>query len=452
MLRISTLLLIVVLAAGTLHAQNAERITLEQAINIALENNIALKQAENRMIVQDANVRSAQMDFLPNLNLGINGSRNTGRQFIQETLTYDDLTSLSSGASLSSSIVVFDGLRNINNLRATQTTRLSAEETLQRARENVIFNTASTYLNVLLNQELLGIAKQNLEASQKQLEQVKAQVEVGMRPMVDLYNQEAVVANNEFQIVERENALNISIVQLVRVMAIDPMKEYEFVTPGINEDELEVKSFNLNQLIQYAMSNRSDLKSSESQIKVSQYNLRVARGALLPTLSLSGSLSGRYSDQFRERNASNQLIDVRYFDQLLDRQRSYSFGFNLQVPIFNRYNNTRNIQAGQVEYKNALLDLEAKKLEINQEVRQAYNDYLSASKQLETTERALLASSKAYETEQERYRVGASTLIELTRANAEFVSASSNRVQAIYRFVFQEKLLDYYLGQVATTL
>lgn len=445
-------MLIVVLAVGTLHAQNAERITLEQAINIALENNIILKQAENRMLIQDANVRSAQMDFLPNLNFGLNGSRNTGRQFIQETLTYDDLTSLSSGASLSSNVVVFDGLRNINNLRATQTTKLSAEETLQRSRENVIFNTASTYLNVLLNQELLGIAKQNLEASQKQLEQVKAQVEVGMRPMVDLYNQEAVVANNEFQIVERENALNISIIQLVRVMAIDPMKEYEFVTPGINEDELEVKSFNLNQLIQYAMANRSDLKSSESQIKVSQYNVRIARGALLPTLSLSGSLSGRYSDQFRERNASNQLIDVGYFDQVLDRQRSYSFGFNLQIPIFNRYNNTRNIQASQVEFKNALLDLEAKKLEINQEVRQAYNDYLSASKQLDTTERALTAASKAYETEQERYRVGASTLIELTRANAEFVSASSNRVQAIYRFVFQEKLLDYYLGQVATTL
>ena len=452
MLRISSLMLIVVLAVGTLHAQNAERITLEQAINIALENNIILKQAENRMLIQDANVRSAQMDFLPNLNFGLNGSRNTGRQFIQETLTYDDLTSLSSGASLSSNVVVFDGLRNINNLRATQTTKLSAEETLQRSRENVIFNTASTYLNVLLNQELLGIAKQNLEASQKQLEQVKAQVEVGMRPMVDLYNQEAVVANNEFQIVERENALNISIIQLVRVMAIDPMKEYEFVTPGINEDELEVKSFNLNQLIQYAMANRSDLKSSESQIKVSQYNVRIARGALLPTLSLSGSLSGRYSDQFFERNASNQLIDVGYFDQVLDRQRSYSFGFNLQIPIFNRYNNTRNIQASQVEFKNALLDLEAKKLEINQEVRQAYNDYLSASKQLDTTERALTAASKAYETEQERYRVGASTLIELTRANAEFVSASSNRVQAIYRFVFQEKLLDYYLGQVATTL
>jgi outer membrane protein len=122
------------------------------------------------------------------------------------------------------------------------------------------------------------------------------------------------------------------------------------------------------------------------------------------------------------------------------------------VPIFNRYNVTRNVQVSQIQYKNALLELEAKQLEVYQEVRQAYNDYLAASKQLETTERSLTAATKAFETEQERYRVGASTLIELTRSQAEFVNASSNRVQSVYRFVFQEKLLEYYLGRITTEL
>lgn len=448
MSRLSLLLLFVVFSVSTAHAQTPQRITLQEAIDIALENNITLRQAENNMILQNAGVTSAQMDFLPNLNFGLNGSRNTGRQFVQETLSYDDLTTLSSGASISSGVTIFDGLRNINNLRAAQTSKLSAEENLQRAKENVIFNTASSYLSVLLNQELLSIAKENLEASQKQLEQVQAQVEVGMRPMVDLYNQEALVANNEFQIVERENALNISIIQVIRILAIDPMQDYEFVTPGIDEENLEVKNFSLTQLIEQAMLNRSDLRGTEAQIKLSEYNLRIARGAYLPTVSLSGSVSGGYSDQFRERTPSGEVVDVSYFDQITDRNRRYSIGFNIQVPIFNRYNTKLNVQRSQVDYKNAMLDLEAKKLEINQEVRQAYNDYLSASKQLDTTERALLAASKAYETEQERYRVGASTLIELTQANAEFVSASSNRVQAVYRFVFQEKLLNYYLGQV----
>lgn len=452
MIRSTTLMLILLLTLSSLNAQSVTRITLEEAVQMALENNPALKQAENRMIIQDANVKAAQANFLPNLNAGFSGQQNTGRQFVQETLSYDDRTTSNVQASISTNIVIFDGLRNIHNLRATQNTRLSAEEVLKRTRENVIFNTASNYLNVLLNEELLTIARQNLEASQKQLEQVKAQVEVGMRPMVDLYNQEAVVANNEFQIVERENSLNISKLQLIRILSIDPVREYEFVTPGVDESNLEVKDFSLTELIQRAMTNRSDLKSTETQINISQYNLRIARGAYLPTVSLSANLSGSYSDQFRERTQQGTLQNVGFYDQLTDRNRRYSFGFNVQIPIFTRYNNKRQVQISQVDYKNALLDLESKKLEIFQEVRQAYNDYLSSSKQLETTERALLASSKAYETEQERYRVGASTLIELTRANAEFVNASSNRVQAVYRFVFQERLLEYYLGLITVEL
>jgi outer membrane protein len=452
MIRLITLMLILTFAVSSLNAQSNNRITLEEAVQMALDNNPLLKQAENRMLIQDANVKTAQANFLPNLNASFSGQQNTGRQFVQETLSYDDLTTSNVQGSLSTNVVIFDGLRNIYNLRSARDTRLSAEETLKRTRENVIFNTATSYLTVLLNQELLTIAKQNLEASQKQLEQVKAQVEVGMRPMVDLYNQEAVVANNEFQIVERENALNISKLQLIRILSIDPVQDYEFVTPGVEESNLVAKDFSLTELISRAMSNRSDLKSTETQINISQYNLRIARGAYLPTVSLNASLSGAYADQFREIAPQGGVRNVGFYDQFTDRNRRYAFGFNVQIPIFTRYNNKRQVQISQVEYKNAILELESKKLEIYQEVRQAYNDYLSSTKQLETTERALLASSKAYETEQERYRVGASTLIELTRANAEFVNASSNRVQAVYRFVFQERLLEYYLGLITVEL
>lgn len=450
MIRFNTLLLSVLILVGTINAQpTPQRITLEDAVRIALENNISLKQRENLMIVQDANVTAARANFLPNLNASIGGQQSTGRQLIQETLEYDDRTTKEISGQLSSNVVIFDGLRNINNLRSARSTRLTAEENLERFRENVIFNTASSYLGILLNEELLTIARQNLEASQQQLEQVRAQVEVGMRPMVDLYNQEAVVANNEFQIVERENALNISKLQLISILSMDPVQEYEFVTPGVDESNLEVKNFSLHELIERAMRERSDLKAASTQIEVSQYNLRSARGAYLPTVSLSASLSSRYRDQVLDIETGGIM---NFFDQFTDVNRSYGFGFNVSIPIFSRYVTPRQVQISKIDYKNALLDLEAKKLEIYQEVRQAYNDYLSTAKQLETTERALLASSKAYETEQERYRVGASTLIELTAANAEFVNASSNRVQAVYRFVFQERLLEYYLGLITIEL
>jgi outer membrane protein len=175
--------LALLLLAGSVsisEAQPSRQITLEQAIDMALQNNTALMQAENNMMIQDANVRSAQADFLPNLNAGFNGQRRTGRQFVQETLQFDDFTTNTMGGSLNSNIIVFDGLRNIQTLRAAQSSRLSAAEMLERQRENVIFSTAVAYLNVILGEELLLIARENLESSSKQLEQIQAQVEVGM--------------------------------------------------------------------------------------------------------------------------------------------------------------------------------------------------------------------------------------------------------------------------------
>jgi outer membrane protein len=450
--------LIVLLLFGVLtsaQAQTSQKITLQEAIELALENNPALRQAENNMLLQDANVRSAQMDFLPNLNAGFNGQRRTGRQFVQETLEFDDFTTNTIGGSINTNIVVFDGLRNINSLRASQTARLSAEELLERQRENVIFNTAVAYLNVILGEELLSITKENLESSRQQLEQIQAQVEVGMRPLVDLYNQEAIVARNEFEIIQQENSMNINKLNLIRIMAIDPLQEYEFEIPDVREESLVQQEFDLFELVEHAMANRKDLRSTEIQITSASHNVRIARGAYLPTISLNASLSSGYSDQFREFRSDGGVVTretVGFFDQFSDRNRSRQVGFNVQIPIFNRYNTTRQVQQSQIQYKNAVIELETKRLEVFQEVRQAYNDYLAASKQLETTERSLIAATKAFETEQERFRVGASTLIELTRAQAEFVSASSNRVQSVYRFVFQEKLLEYYLGRISTEL
>ncbi len=435
-------------------SQPTTKLTLQQAVELALQNNFTVKKAENNLELQDGIVTQSYGQFLPNLNANMNANRRTGRQFVQERLQFDEFTTRGISGGINTNVPLFVGFQNISNLRAAQARRLSSEEILQRTKENIIFQTASSFLSVLLNQELLTISIQDLESATRQLDQIRAQVEVGMRPIVDRYNQEALVANSEFLLVQRENAVNISLLQLVRIMQIDPLQNYELVTPGIEEATVEVKSFDLNQLVAQALANRSDISAQEAQIKASRYSLRASKGAYLPTLSFTAGLNSSYTDQYRERdiNDPTQFNKLGFNDQFFDRNPTRSYGLSLQIPIFNRFGTRTNVQRSQVQYKNDLLDMEDRRLGILQEVRQAHNDYLAYAKQLRTTETALIAATKAYETEQERYRVGASTLIELTRANTEFVNASSNRVRAVYQFVFQEKLLDYYIGNITTNI
>ena len=438
------------LISTSLFAQSADVrvITIDEAISIALENNYSLKQAKNELDLAEDLIFSEKADFLPSVSASMNGSRTTGQQFIFERFSEDldpfvDVSSQSISGGMNANINLFNGFNNILTLKSSQSNKESREQQYERAKELVIFNTASRYLQVLLDKELLAIAKQNLETSTAQLEQVQAQVELGARPMVDLFNQEAQVANDELVVTQRENTLSLNSLLLIRQLEIDPLGAYDFVVPDLTLNDLPWMDVNLRSLVNEALTTRSDILSAEASISSLRYQMQVTKNSLLPTLRASAGVSSRYSDQY-----SIGGNEVSFSDQFFDQQVNRSLGLSFNVSLFNNWNRMYSIQSSQVQLKNAELNLDNSKMQVIQEVSQAYNDYSSYVKQLEASEKSLVASERAFQTQQERYNLGASTLIELTQAQSSFVSAQSNYTQAMYNLIFQEKLLDFYLGKL----
>ncbi|GAB5409278.1 MAG: TolC family protein [Balneolaceae bacterium] len=426
--------------------QTVQTITLQEAIEIALENNYQLKQAENNLTLSEDRIKSEYADFLPNLNAGMTGRRSTGNQFNNNTGDFVNRTLFSFGASLSTGITIFGGFENINSLRSAEQNKISSEESLKRAKESIIFSTATSYLQVLLSQELLEIAESNLETSTRQLEQIQAQVEVGSRPAVDLYNQESAVATDELAVTNQENSLSISKLSLVRQLQIDPLGEYEFVIPEINIEDASAKDYDLKLLVEEAIAGRSDLLSEQASIKALEYQKAITKSAILPSLTMSGSVSSDANDATLDPLTGDNAL---FGDQFFDRNVGTSISLSLNIPIFNNLDRSVNIQNSKIQFKNAELAYQNSELGVIQEVTQAHIDYISIVKQLDASNKALLASEKAFETQQERYNVGASTLIELSQAQANYVSAQSNSTQALYNLIFQEKLLDFYLGKLS---
>jgi outer membrane protein len=438
------------LISTSLFAQNADVrvITIDEAISIALENNYSLKQAKNELDLAEDLIFSEKADFLPSISANMNGSRTTGQQFLFDRFSKDldpfvDVRSQSISGGMNASISLFNGFNNILTLKSSQSNKESREQQYERAKELVIFNTASRYLQVLLDKELLAIAKQNLETSTAQLEQVQAQVELGARPMVDLFNQEAQVANDELVVTQRENTLSLNSLLLIRQLEIDPLGAYDFVVPDLTLNDLPWMDVNLRSLVNEALTTRSDILSAEASISSLRYQMQVTKNSLLPTLRASAGVSSRYSDQYSIGGA-----EVSFSDQFFDQQVNRSLGLSFNVSLFNNWNRMYSIQSSQVQLKNAELNLDNSKMQVIQEVSQAYNDYSSYVKQLEASEKSLVASERAFQTQQERYNLGASTLIELTQAQSSFVSAQSNYTQAMYNLIFQEKLVDFYLGKL----
>ncbi len=442
-------LIVFMILSVSLQAQDTQQISLQDAIDIALENSIDLEKSANDLEASEVQKFGAKADFLPSLNASLNGRQNVGRQFIESEVRFDEVTSNSISGSLDASIPIFQGFRNILNLRNSRKDVERQQNNLDRTRERVIFNAASSYLQVLLDKQLLDIAKENLEASEKQLEQVEAQVDVGSRPTVDLYDQESQVANNELEVINQENALEISRTQLIRALQLDPLQSYEFATPEVKEEDVSKAEFDLQDLTERALRNRKDLQAQELLIETLQNDLKQSKYSLYPSITANAGISTAYQDLYSAVNPeTGEIGSVDFGDQFFDQRVSRFAGFSISIPIFNNWDQRLSIQQAQVNYKNAQLDLKDQEYGVREEVRQAYNDYRSYTKRLESSQTALRAAERSYETQQERYEVGSSTLIEVSDASARYTEAQSNLASSLYNLIFQQKLLDYYLGQL----
>jgi outer membrane protein len=290
------------------------------------------------------------------------------------------------------------------------------------------------------------------------LDQVKAEVQVGSRPIADQYNQEATVAQNQLTVIQQQNKLDIDKLALIRQLQLNPLNNYSFVRPVLDTAAIHEGVPSLQTMIGTALENRSDILSQRHAIDASYYSMKMAESRRYPTLSFNAGLSGDYSDTYRhlgpDPNNPQQIIatKVGFFDQMFKENVNKFLGFNLSIPIFNNLNTSYNIQSAKVNYDNMKLDMENMRLNVIQEIRQAYNDYKNYAEQLKSTKVALISAQKAYETQKERYQVGAGTLVELSQANAQYVQAQANRQQALYRFIFQEQLIQYYMGQISANV
>jgi len=425
-------------AQNTQETPGGEKISLQEAIDIALENNYQVKVAKNNVALSSKQVLSEKADYLPSVNANMSGSKSIGRNFSQDLGQIVTQTTNSFGGRVSADLPIFSGFENLNSLKSSQFSEKSEKETLESVREEIIFTTVNNYLQFILAQKVLEIDRENLATSRKTLEQVKAQVEVGSRPRVDLYDQESQVASDELAVVNSENQVQSSRLTLIQTLQIDPRKEYNFATPEIDTQSVRATSYDLDQLVSTALENRSDLKSEEFNIQSIKHQLNATKASLYPSLSLSASVGSRYSDG----------IPVNFQDQFFDQNIQQSYGLSLSIPIFSNLSIRTSVQSQQIQYKNAKLNLQNLELQVIQNVNSALNDYKSYVKQLESSEKALQAAERAYETQKQRYEVGAGTLIELSEANARYVEAQSSRAQALFRVIFQQQILEYYIGKL----
>lgn len=169
-------------------AQEPQRITFDGAVGIALTQSSAIARAENQTTLDRLAVSDARMRFVPDLRFSTSGSRSFGSRGVNGG-------SRSINTSISSSVVLFDGLSNMASLRGAELDEKAGALDAERTREDVVFAVISGYLTLIEAGEQLRVAEENLGAQEARERDVRVHVDRGSRPVADLYQQESSVAS-----------------------------------------------------------------------------------------------------------------------------------------------------------------------------------------------------------------------------------------------------------------
>lgn len=429
--------LIVGLSALPAVGRAAQIITLDDAIGIALERNVALLQSQTAAQLSEVAVSEARMQFVPNLSLSSSGAKDFGRYYNSAAGQYIDQTTNSLSLGASSGLSLFAGFHDVASLRQAKLNRQAAQLDLGRAKETAIYTVVTNFLTLILQQDGLQVQRENLAAQATLEEQIRDYVTAGRRASADLYQQQANVASARLGVIQAQNAAEDSKVQLLRTLQLDPVETYEFQEPAV-EALFSTDSTGLKELVTSALAQRVDLQAEEARVAAMEQGVHVASAGYWPSISLGANYGSSYTSALPLLGLHDQLEDYR----------NGSISLNVSIPIFDNGATRSAVHRAQLELQNERIVLDGERHEVELQMKGVYLDYHAAREELSAAEAEQHTAELAVQSAQERFKAGKAILVEVSQERSSYLQAENAWVTARYNLALQSTLMRYYLGQI----
>ncbi len=427
-----------IFTTGSLHAQDTIPMNFQEAVDLALTKNLEYRIQENNIAILKREKQVALLSHLPNVGVSSNFSRQSGQQFqqVEGEIVVTNVTNEIVSGNLNVNLPLFNSGRRILDTQSAQLALEAGEKGLNRAKQQVVFDVSRRYLQVLLDQELLRIASQNLDNQKQQLVQIEGFVDAGLRTMSDLYNQQSEVARLESVKVDAEIQFENDLWLLTEYLQLAPG-----VVPKIEAVEpiRETSSFagmDMMQLYEVAKSNREDLGQQSLLATSYKKDMQAMKAMYYPRLNA-----------FYNYNTFFTSLDERSLrEQFLKIYPQNTLGVGLTIPIFTNFQARLDVSRSRATYQNQLLRKESAERKVYQDVKLSYQNYLAALRKEKNTQVQVLAAEEAFKAVNERFRLGLSSFVDVSTANQTMVRAQADQAQAVFTLYFQEVLMNFSLG------
>ena len=410
-----------------------QTLTLQQCIDRALENNKQIKSQTLAQREREIAYRQAKQNLLPTLNAGAGQNLSFGRS-IDATNTYQSANSNQVSFNISSNLTLFDGLKMKYSIDARRAEMRVSQADLEKMKDDITLAVNMAFLEVLMNKELLQIAREQLDITQQNIERQRILVASKRIVEGELYELLAQESKENLNYVEANNNLQISLLNLAQIIELDDFQHFDITAPDDLNNDLTLLS--IETVYENALKSRPEIKSAEFRLQSSKKNVLIARSDYFPTLSLGANVGTGY---YNLQDAQNLP-----FDEQLSNNRSTSVGLSLNIPVFNRFSVSNRVKTAKLEVENSELNISNAKTELYKTIQQAYLNANAAKSRWDAAIQSETATREAYRFTLQKFEAGRASQFELFQSKSLLTQALSEKAQAKYEYFFRMKILGMY--------
>jgi len=400
-------------------AAQERTVTLEEAIVLALRSQPAIIQAQGDLDVAYAGKREAIGNYLPSVNFssGLSqSSTNRVEATSQQLVTRPQLVSYSTG--LNASLLVFDGFSRLAQTKAAGATTASADAALTNQRFQVILQTKQAFFNALAAAELVKVTETQVARAEQQLKISKDKLAAGSAIRSDTLRSTVEMGNARLQLLNAQAQLATAEANLARLIGADGG-----IHAGGTPAMPDIESLDTAALRQEVVSISPPVQAAEAQARAAGAQVGVSRAQYLPTITAN------YRQNWAGTRDSVGLSPTA-FGIWPSLGRTWTLSVNLSFPLFNGF--TRETAMSRaLASRNAA---EARAADARRQANANFTQQIAAleasAQQLAIAQASRAAAEEDLRVQQERYRLGAATIVDVLTSQVSLGQAEVSMVQA----------------------
>ena len=419
-----------------------QTMTLDECIDYAISHNINVQQRALKIDQQEIQLNTSKNAWLPDLNLEVNqlfGFNNpTGASGSSGSSTSMSASGSATTGRLTTTMPLFDGFRIKNQIKADRFSLSSASADLEAAKKDISIQVATSYLQCLYYKGMADVARQQVETSRELVRRAAILVEEGKRPRSEQADAEAQLASDEHALATDEGQYTLSLLTLAQALNLPDVEGFRIVE---DEQALGLSSDSTLQaplaVYESVVSTWPTIMSAQSNIRQSEYLLKVKKADYYPRINLTGSLGTNYYNLFHGPNPGS-------FGHQLHTNSGEIVGLSLTYPIFSRFQTRNNVKRASNDIISMQLSLEDSKRKLREDIQTAYYNASVANQKRQSAAKACEANRISVDYEEIRYTEGRSNIFDLLQARQKYLKTQQDAVQAKYEYLIRLRILQFY--------